>query len=151
MSNKFISTLSKLMWDSDLLGIRFLLAIAEFFWAIMLVWPGDSFTRLTYTHMGSVMPEEAWAFLFLITGIFQITIILQNDLHSRFARYFAGFNCTLWLFVVTGLLLALFPPPAAIAGDIALTLGSIWIWIRPYILAEGYRRAYGKFFNTQTL
>lgn len=139
---KWISSLSRLIWDTDLIATRFLLALAEMLWAFMLLWPGETFSRPTYTNMATLMNEHAWAIVFACSAITQITIILMNDYHSRFARYFAGWNGVLWVYVVVSMLLSVYPPPAAIAGEIALSVVAIWIWVRPYILAEGYRRAY---------
>jgi hypothetical protein len=39
------------------------------------------------------------------------------------------------------MLVSMYPPPAAIGGDIALAFASGWVFIRPYILSEGYKRA----------
>ena len=138
---KFLTSLSRLLWDTDLVGTRFLLALGEFLWAIMLVWPGETFARPTYVHMAAVMSEDAWSFIFFIGAVTQITVILQDDLHSRFARYFAGVNAVLWSHVVISMLISVYPPPAAIAGEIALAVGALWIWVRPYLIVEGYRRA----------
>lgn len=134
-------SMSRLLWDTDLIGTRFLLAVAEALWALMLFWPGDTFGRPTYSVMAAVFSEPAWAMIFLASSATQLTIVLQNDFHSRFARYFAGWNAVLWFSVVVGMLLSVYPPPAAIAGEIALAVGAAWIWVRPYILVEGYRRA----------
>ncbi len=139
--NKFVSALSKLLWDTDLIGTRFTLAMAEFFWALMLAWPGDTFGRPTYDHMSKVMSESQWALVFLASALVQTTLVLKHSFHCTFARYFALWNCLLWTFVVVSMLLSVYPPPAAIAGEIALSLASIWICVRPYILVEGYRRA----------
>lgn len=142
--NKIVSAVSRLLWDTDLVGTRCLLALGELLWAVMLAWPGDTFARPTYSLMATVMSEHAWALVFLLSSVTQITVILMDDLHSRFARYFAGWNCILWSFVVISMLLSVFPPPAAIAGEIALAVGAVWVWVRPYILLEGYRRARSK-------
>jgi len=138
---KIINAMSRLMWDTDLVATRFLLALAEFLWAIMLMWPGDTFGRPTYHHMAVVMPEQAWALVFLVSSITQVTIVFSSNMHTTFCRLFAGWNCALWTYVVLSMMLSVYPPPAAIAGEVALAIGSIWIWVRPYILAEGYRRA----------
>ena len=141
MTKRLITALSRMLWDTDLVGTRMLLAIGELLWSLMLAWPGDTFGRPTYSHMALVMGEDAWAFAFALSGITQLTIVLQNDLHSRFARYFAAWNCALWSFVVVSMLLSVYPPPAAIAGEIALSIGAIWIWARPYLLAGVYKNA----------
>jgi len=142
-SNKIIKAVSRVLWDSDLIASRVTLAMSEFFWAVMLLWPGDTFTRPTYSHMAMVISEEAWGILFLISSTTQLTIVLLDDLHSKFARYFAGWNAVLWGYTVFSMLLSVYPPPAAIGGEIALAFAALWIWVRPYILAEGYIRYAG--------
>ena len=140
MTSKFISSLSRVIWDSDLIASRFTLALSEFFWAILLIWPGEVFSRPPYTHLAAVMCEEAWGLVFLMSGVTQLTIILQNDLHSKFARYFAAWNAALWVYVIANLMISIYPPPADIGGEIAMALAALWIYIRPYLLAEGYKR-----------
>jgi hypothetical protein len=135
--HKLLTSISRLVWDSDMLATRFILSIAEFLWAIMLLWPGDTFMRPTYTGMSAVFNEQAWSAVFLISAATQLSIILMDDFHSKFARYFAAWNGILWFFVVSSMLLSVYPPPAAIAGEMALAAGALWIWLRPYILAEG--------------
>ena len=140
-TQKIISAFTRVLWDSDLIASRITLALGEFFWAIMLLWTGNTFGRPTYTHMASVMSEEAWGLIFLISCFTQLTIVLMDDLHSRFARYFACWNALLWSYTVVSMLLSVYPPPAAIGGEMAMALSAIWIWLRPYALVEGYARA----------
>jgi len=140
MKNNLIDNLSKALWDSDLIASRISLALSEFFWAVMLLWPGDTFTRPTYMLMQKVTNEEVWGVLFLASAVTQMSIVLMDDMHSRFARYFAGWNATLWAYVVTSMLISVQPPPAAIGGEIALALIAIWIWARPNILARGVKK-----------
>ncbi len=141
MTNKYITALSRAIWDSDLIATRITLFLGELFWAIMLFWTGDTFSRPTYAHMAILFSEEMWGIVFLLSAITQITIVLTNDMHSRFARYFAGWNAVLWIYVVFSMMISVYPPPAAVGGELALALGALWVWIRPYILAEGYKRA----------
>ena len=136
-----LKSLTRILWDTDLVASRFTLAIGEFAWAVMLLWAGDSFGRPTYAHMALVANEELWGLVFALSGATQLSILLLNDFHSKFARYFAGWNSMLWCYTVWSMLASVYPPPAAIGGEIALALASLWIWIRPYILAEGYRNA----------
>lgn len=140
MTKKFISAFSKILWDSDLIASRFMLAFAEFLWGILLLWPGDTFNRQYYHNMAYLMSENVWGILFLITSIFQFSIVIRNILHSRLARIFAIWNTFIWITAVTSLVL-IYPPSAAMGGEISLMLVAIWIWVRPYILAEGYKRA----------
>lgn len=141
MTNKYITSLSRALWDSDLVATRITLFFAELLWAIMLFWHGNTFDRPTYTHMASIMGENGWAIVFLLSAFTQLSIVVMQDMHSRFARYFACWNGLLWAYVVTSMLISVYPPPAAIGGEIALAIGACWVWLRPYILAEGYKRA----------
>lgn len=141
MGERYLRAMSRALWDTDLVGCRMMLAIAEILWGLMLLWPGDTFGRPTYANMANVMGENAWAIMFMLSGITQGTIVLLEDFSSRFARYFAAWNSVLWMFVVTAMLTAVYPPPAAIGGEIALMLVAVWIWIRPFILAEGIQNA----------
>jgi hypothetical protein len=128
--------LKRAIWESDLIGSRFTLALGEFFWAMMLLWPGDSFSRPTYEHMSRVMGEEAWGVMFLISSIIQISIVLSSKMNSTFAWYFAGWNFCFWGYTVWSMLASVYPPPAAIGGEIAMALSAGWIWLRPIILSE---------------
>lgn len=136
MNARIVSSISHALFDTDLIMTRLLLAMAEFLWGVMLLWSGDTFGRPTYTAMAHVMAEEAWAGLFLLTSVMQLSIVIMHDYHSRFARYFAAYNVFLWWFVVGGMLLSVYPPPAAIAGEIALAIAAFWIFFRPYKLRE---------------
>lgn len=137
-----INGLSRALWDSDLVASRVSLAIAELLWAIMLFWPGDTFSRPTYSMMAQVMSEEAWGLMMLLSAVTQVTIVIALNFHSYFARVFAGWNACIWVFLILSMMLSVSPPPAAISGDMALAFLAVWIWCRPIFLAEGYRRAF---------
>lgn len=126
----------KVIWESDLIGSRFTLAVAEFCWAIMLLWPGETFGRPTYDHMAAVMREEYWGLLFIVSSLIQISIVLSNKMNSTFAWFFAGWNFVFWGYTVWSMLASVYPPPAAIGGEIALALSAGWIWLRPIIRSE---------------
>lgn len=132
------------LFDSDLIATRLTLAVAETIWAILLLWPGDTFGRPTYTIMGHTLPEDAWGVIFGLTACCQVAIVSEGRFLAREARIFAAWNASLWLFVVVAMLLSVQPPPAAISGEIALALAAVWVWVRPMILASWYRKAYGR-------
>lgn len=136
MSDKIVSALSRALFDTDLIMTRLLLATAEFLWGVMLAWQGDTFGRPTYAAMAKAMPENVWAAVFLLTSAAQLTIVLRGDMHSAFARYFAAYNALLWAFVVIGMLISVYPPPAAVAGEITLSIAAGWVFFRPYKLRE---------------
>ena len=139
---RYLNSICYALLDTEMVTTRFALAMSSAVWAVLLWWPGETFGRPTYNGMAHVMPEEAWAFVFMLDAVMQLTIILQQDFHSRFARYFAAFNAALWGGVVLSMLLSIYPPPAAISAEIVMAFCAIWIWARPYVLAIGYRRAY---------
>jgi hypothetical protein len=129
-------SVTHVIWSADLIGSRISLAIGEFFWAIMLLWYGDTFSRPTYAHMAVVMVEEWWGLMFLLSSMTQFYIVLSNKMHSTWAWYFAGWNFCLWGFTVWSMLASVYPPPAAIGGEMALALAAFWIWLRPLIISE---------------
>jgi len=140
---RVIYGLSKALWDSDLVATRVSLALGEFAWAVMLLWPGNTFGRPTYTVMSHVMTEEAWGLLLLWSAATQMTIVVASEYHHWFSRLFAGWNAVLWSFLVVSMFLSVYPPPAAVGGEVAAALAACWVWVRPYILGGMYRRAYG--------
>ena len=140
-TDKMLDSLTTTLWDTDMVVSRLLLGMAEFWWFLLLIWPGDTFGRPTYTHMAHVMSEEAWAGVFFLSAVTQITIVIRRDFHCTLARYFAAWNMVLWVFVVASMLLSVYPPPAAISAEITLAMASFWIWLRPYLLARGIAHA----------
>ena len=138
MSNLF-TRLVAIFFYSDLHATRFTLSIAEAIWAVTLLWDGDTFGRPTYIQMSQVMSENAWGFVFLISSVTQASILVRGNYHSRFATYFAGWNCALWLYVTISMYMSVTPPPAAISGEAALALAAGWIWIRSGRIIHGRR------------
>lgn len=139
--NKALDSLTRTLWDTNLVSSRLLLGIAEAIWALLLLWPGETFGRPTYLGMSHVMREEAWGLIFALSSVTQITIVIRQDFHCWPARYFAAWNMVLWVFVVVSMLMSVYPPPAAISAEIALALASIWIWVRPFLLLKGIEHA----------
>lgn len=131
---------SKAAFDSDLIATRMTLAMTELLWAVMLFWPGDTFARPTYEIMGTLSPELAWACAFLFSGIVQAHIALTGKCGTTWAHAFGVWNAGLWWVTVGAMLLAVYPPPAAIGGEIALALSATWIAIRPAILIRLQRK-----------
>lgn len=138
--NRLVDPLTRAIFDSDLISTRLTLALAEALWCFMLLWPGDTFERPTYTLMGQVAPEMAWALIFGITAAIQFFIVLRVDFQAAWARVFATWNAGLWAFTVGSMLLSVYPPPAAVGGEIALAVAALWIWARPLLLERGVRK-----------
>lgn len=139
--SRIIDPMSRALFDSDLICTRLTLALAELCWFLMLLWPGDTFDRPTYTVMSVAASEMAWAAIFGATSFFQFAIVLRGSFESDWARVFATWNAGLWIFTVGSMLLSVYPPPAAVGGEIALMVAAVWIWARPLILERGLRYA----------
>lgn len=139
LTNDVWYAVSRLVWDTDLVASRFILAIAEFIWAIMLFLPGNTFPENKVPHL-AYLPEYVWGSIFLFSGLVQLGIVLYEHIRTNFARIFAMFNAFLWIYLVLSILIDSYPPIVGIAGEITLMLTAAWIWLRPYILAEGLYR-----------
>lgn len=132
--------LSDALFDSDLISTRLTLGLAELCWAVMLLMPGDTFERPTYTIMSNVAPEAAWMVVFLLSTVLQIAVVITGQFRAHWARIFAMWNAAMWTFCVGSMLLSVYPPPAAIGGEIALMVAALWVWARPLIVEHGVMR-----------
>ena len=140
LCDRGIRNLSGAIFDTDLVSTRITLALAEVLWAVMLFWPGDTFGRPTYALISGVMSEMAWAFTFLISGLLQLSVVLFNQYGRPWAQVFANWNAVLWVFVVGASLLSVYPPPAAMGGEVALAGAAVWIWVRQLIIRDAFSR-----------
>ena len=139
---KALDGMSRALFDSDLIATRLALFLAEALWAIMLFWPGDTFERPTYSEMAKVAPELFWATAFGISAVLQICIVVYRQCCSKpWAHAFAVWNSLLWCASVVLMIRGVYPPPAAIGGEVALAASALWIAIRPAILQKGERYA----------
>lgn len=141
MPEQYLRACSRALWDSDLIASRLTLFLAEALWAVMLLWPGDTFDRPTYTLMAHVAPEWVWALVFGVSAFIQLHVVIGERFHRPCARAFSAWNAALWVFVVVGMMGSVYPPPAAIGGEIALAVLAVWIFVRPYFLAAMHWRA----------
>lgn len=141
MKRRIVSGMCAALFDSDLIATRLALALAELLWALMLFWPGDTFSRPTYSLMREIAPEACWASVFLVTAAIQYSIVALDACQSTGARWFAGWNATLWATTIGAMLLSVYPPPAAVGGEMALMVSAVWIWLRPIIISRGERHA----------
>ena len=139
--NRALHGMSRAIFDSDLIASRLALFLAEALWAIMLFWPGDTFDRPTYSEMAKLAPELVWATAFGVSAVLQICIVIYQQCHKPWAHAFACWNAMLWCASVVLMLVGVYPPPAAIGGELALAVSALWIAIRPAILQKGERHA----------
>lgn len=142
MPKHLLPGMTAALFDSDLIATRLALALAELLWSLMLFWPGDTFDRPTYSLMRDIAPEMSWAVIFLITSIMQYTIVATDSCRARWAHWFATWNAALWITTIATMLLSIYPPPAAIGGEVALMVSAVWIWVRP-LLERKWERLHG--------
>ena len=138
-----IDGLADILFKSDLSMTRVTLAIGELFWGIMLLWPGNTFERPTYTVMNYFASEAVWTFMFFVSGFIQLHIASEKR-KGLFERSFSLLNALLWNCVVIMMLLSVFPPPAATGMEFAAALISIWIFARPVVLKNIERKVNDK-------
>lgn len=116
---------------SDLHATRMLLAISELACATLLLFVGNTLSYPSYTIMTSIMSDGAWAFLFLLMGMTQISILASGDYHSPFPVWFAAINQSVWWFMIISMMVSSpQSPPLAMGGYLALAIGASWVWIR---------------------
>jgi signal transduction histidine kinase len=141
IKDRTVSNISNALFDSELVLFRIILGISEFFWFILLIWPGDIFDRVSFISISQIITQDQLAILFLLMSISQFYVIFSESFHSFFARFFAFFSALLWAATIISIFFSVTPPPAQISGEIALMFGAIWIWIRPIILCHGIQHA----------
>lgn len=116
-----------LCWNTDPSAVRFVLALGAVLWGIMLLWPGATFDRPTYTLMARFASEETWGGLFLTQGLFSAYSLIFTEARKRACLLLDGvLGSMLWLGSCVCMLLSVYPPPAAISGEIALAAASWW-------------------------
>jgi len=135
------NTLAGALFDSNLITARLVLALAEFFWALLLLLPGDTLERPVYSNFRLLLPELVWVFIFFITGVLQMIVVLKGHFNTRFARYLASWNAFLWVFMAASVSMSVYPPPATAGSEIALAFLATWICIRPLILLNMHNHA----------
>ncbi len=134
MKQAMLERITAALFDTDLISTRLTLALAEALWAVLLLWPGVIFDRPAYLGMGAVMGEHAWGLVFALSAATQASIVVLGHCSRGYARVFAAWNAVLWGYIVLSMLMSVYPPPAAIAGEIALAGCAAWVWWRPVLL-----------------
>lgn len=118
---------------------RFILAMAETIWACTLLWPGDTFARPTYHLMSAIATEATWSIIFAVTAAAQWYILFSGRYHDRFSILFAACNAVLWWWVCISMYMSVYPPPAAISGELALAFAATWVFVRSGVTKPGRR------------
>lgn len=133
-----VSTLCHLAFDSNTEATRVVVAIGSLLWGIMLLMPGDTFSRPMFSVLNGTLSENTWGMLFLGHGIISCLSIVFSRC-GRICFIFDGVaGCFLWSAVTIGMLLSSvynsttpeFSFPAATSPSIAITLAAWWLLFR---------------------
>ncbi len=123
---------------SSLTTLRLNLAVASILWGLLLFWPGETFSRPTYSLMGKFASEHIWAALFLLQGLVALYSVIYRVKSKIMLMSDGILGCILWTGSCIAMLLSVYPPPAAISAEITAAITSWWILIRyPYDVAGG--------------
>ncbi len=115
---------------SDLHATRFVIALTELSCAALLLLVGNALEFPSYSIMRDIMSDKAWAFLFLVMGTTQFSILSIGNYHTKFAVWFAGINQSIWWFIVISMLVSHAHPPLAFAAYFSIATVSTLVWVR---------------------
>lgn len=130
MRLKPMSSMWCILKHSDLLYSRFSLVISSLLWSLMLFWPGDTFSRPTYSLMGNALDEHIWASLFLIHSLVGSITLSTGKVNPVTFALEGVLGCLIWTSSCLMMLFSVYPPPAAISAEIVMAFTSWWILIR---------------------
>lgn len=120
----------QVLLESDLDLTRFFLALAATLWGVLLFWPGDTFSRQTYSVMKSIASEWVWASAFLIQGLLAFWSLFKSRNTTPFFLLDALLGCVLWSSSCIAMLVSVYPLPAAISAEISAAFASWWALVR---------------------
>jgi len=130
LRNNLHNRLSFLLWKTDLVGTRFFLSLGAIMWGVLLLWEGDTFSRPTYSLMGSFASETTWGILFLVQGVVAGIGLLWDKGDKTLFFLDALLGCILWTVSCLAMLWAVSPPPAAISSEISAAFAAWWVLVR---------------------
>lgn len=137
--------LKEVLLESQMKNTRLLIALSSITWAILLAWPGTLFERPTYHFMSMIASENVWAMLFLLHGWFSLIALKSKTLNRLTLIFDAWFGCILWTVSTAACFtshwpfdmqvafidkLAIYDPPAAMSGELWVSIFSWWYVIR---------------------
>jgi hypothetical protein len=119
----------RVMFFSDMTGAKFGCVLMSYLWGFTLIIPKNSvlFSQPEYLVMANTMPQGAWAFVFLLFGTLQLSLLLLSKPLDGFPAVFSAMQTALWLFVASALW---FSPGSLPAGEVVIALMAGWIWVR---------------------
>jgi hypothetical protein len=138
------SRLWSLVAYSDTTPTRFMLALAATLWAILLAFPGDTFSRPVYRFMAVAVGQDAemkWCFFWTLHACGMWWRIFSSTPRPFWALAIHGLGVMLFSCTAIAIFMTLtYPLPAAIAPDIIMALAAGWVLVRTHINPEpGWR------------
>ena len=116
----------------DTIVPRCILALIAVLWSAMLFLPGDTFERPVYTNMALIAPETYWGSAWCVYAIVLTWRTFSASMHRKWLTL--SINTVGLLLYGTAAACIVFsnvwPAPAATAGDIGLSLISVWVLMR---------------------
>lgn len=108
---------------------QFLSFMSAMAWVICLLWPGDTMSRPTYMVMSHIGNDFFWAAVFGGVMVFQgVRLFLTDSRPCTYSYMVNGLISLIWVFTSVSMLVSIYPPPAAIAGEIVVTIISVWVF-----------------------
>ncbi|MFZ4540099.1 hypothetical protein [Propionivibrio sp.] len=157
------SHLYNIVFCSDLLAIRFTLALGALFIGLGMAWPAAIFPtvaqieagegRNTYALMAQIAPEWLWSLCFTVQGSV-MALSLITDYRSKWLLWVdAAFGVIIWTVSVSACYLAYwrgfdrimeYRPPAIMGGEVAAALASWWVFVRYHFGSQAEQNRCGK-------
>lgn len=98
-------------------------------WVICLLWPGETMQRPTYHVMSAFGDDVSWAIVFILVSLLQGTrLLVASSVPRKLASVINGVVAFIWVFTSISMIASVYPPPAAIAGEIVVTIASVWVF-----------------------
>jgi hypothetical protein len=119
-----------LLFVSSTETMRVHIALGSLLWGILLLTPGDTFDRPTYTYMAMIGPELAWAVAHLVHGGASMLSVLTGRRGFVVCVLDPVLGCVLWTSSAIAMLIAVYPLPAAIAPHLMGAAVSWWMLVR---------------------
>ncbi len=124
------NTLQDIFWRSPTGSARISVALGSFIWGVMLLYPGETFSRHVVYHIMSEMAQEwVWGAAFMLHSVMLFVNGVRNT--TQFCRLITNtLGAVLWVGVTMSIFVNPIPLPAIFAGHLALTVESLWILLR---------------------
>ncbi|MFZ4537887.1 hypothetical protein [Propionivibrio sp.] len=149
MMRHFKRHVNDVVFNSDMLAIRFTLSVAALIIGAGLAFPSDVFQESmqvsvgsginSLSPMGQIAPDWAWAICFLTQGGMTMFSLLANYQNKWLVWLDAAFGVTLWTLSVGACYIAYWGgfyqvmenySPAVMGGNLSFVAASWWVFVR---------------------